>query len=365
MSTHSDGLWVNHGEHRYPIHIGAGLRADGARLRAALHGRQVLVISNTTVAALHLPPLRAILADLPTSEFLLPDGEVHKTFAQVGHALAALARLGATRDATVIALGGGVVGDLAGLTAALWMRGVAVIQIPTTLLAMVDSSVGGKTGVNLPEGKNLVGAFHPPQAVFIDPEYLGTLPARELAAGLAEVVKTAAIRDTDFFAWLEENASALLDRQPAALHHAIARSVKHKAEVVAADPLERGQRALLNLGHSFGHAIEALTGYTRVLHGEAVAIGLVAAADLSVRLGIGNPADIPRLVRLLQDFRLPSAIPADLSAKALYQAMTLDKKVLAGRMRLILLRGIGHAEIVDDATEPMILATLWACGADR
>lgn len=363
MNTQPYCLRVGHGAHSYPVLIGAGLRADTARLRASVHGRHVLVISNETVAALHLSSLRPALTDLSYGEFLLQDGESHKTFANVGDALATLAGMAATRDATVIALGGGVVGDLAGFAAALWMRGVAVIQIPTTLLAMVDSSVGGKTGVNLPEGKNLVGAFHPPQAVFIDPEYLSTLPDRELAAGLAEVVKIAAIRDVGLFAWLESNAQALLDREPAALHHAILGSVRHKAQVVEADPLERGERALLNFGHSFGHAIESHSGYTRFLHGEAVAIGMLAAARLAGQLGMADHADGERLRRLLHNLGLPTAIPADLSADELLHLMALDKKVLAGRMRLILTRGIGRAEIVGDVDEALVLAALRASGA--
>lgn len=363
MNTDIHCLRVGHGEHGYPVLIGAGLRTDAARLRACIHGRHVLVVSNETVAPLYLSALRAALADFCYGEFLLPDGEAHKTFANVGGALAALARLGATRDATVVALGGGVVGDLAGFTAALWMRGVAVVQIPTTLLAMVDSSVGGKTGVNLPEGKNLVGAFHPPQAVFIDPEYLHTLPDRELSAGLAEVVKIAAIRDAGLFDWLEANAQDLRDREPAALHHAITHSVRHKAEVVAADPFERGERALLNLGHSFGHAIEAQSGYTRFLHGEAVAIGMLAAARLAISLGMTAGADLDRLQDLLHRLQLPTAIPADLSAADLYRLMALDKKVLAGRMRLILMRGIGRAEIISDVSEDMVLEALSATGA--
>ena len=363
MSEHPYCLSVGHGEHQYPVLIGAGLSADGARLSECIPGSHVLVISNTTVAPLYLPALRAALTDYHYREFVLPDGESHKTFAHVGEALAVLAALGATRDATVIALGGGVVGDLAGLTAALWMRGVAVIQIPTTLLAMVDSSVGGKTGVNLPEGKNLVGAFHPPQAVLIDPQTLSTLPDRELAAGLAEVVKIAMIRDAALFAWLEENVQALKQRDPAALFRVIADSVRHKAEVVAADPRERGERALLNLGHSFGHAIESTTGYTRFLHGEAVAIGLRVAVSLAEDLGMATTADGERVGRLLQEFSLPTTIPAELTADALYRAMALDKKVLGGRMRLILPRGIGQAVIESDIAEARIRAALQATGA--
>jgi 3-dehydroquinate synthase len=274
--------------------------------------------------------------------------------------MSTLAQLGASRDATVIALGGGVVGDLAGFAAALWMRGIAFVQIPTTLLAMVDSSVGGKTGVNLPQGKNLVGAFHQPRAVFIDPDTLRTLPERELLAGLAEVIKYAAIGDSEFMDWLEANVRSLLDRDSAALQHAIETSVRHKARVVAADEHERGERALLNLGHTFGHAIEAATGYKRFLHGEAVAIGMLAAARLSAALGMAAVADADRLQTLLSRFGLPTTIPKDLDDRQLLDLMRLDKKAESGKLRLILWRGVGRAEIVGGVADTDILAALQA-----
>ena len=348
------------GPRSYPVWIGAGLLADHARWRAALRGRHALVISNTTVAPLYLPRIEAGLHGLRWSPFLLDDGEAHKTFANVGRALEALAELGATRDACVIALGGGVVGDLAGFSAACWMRGIDFIQMPTTLLAMVDSSVGGKTGVNLPAGKNLAGAFHQPRAVVADLDTLTTLPEREYRAGLAEVVKGAAIGDAAFFAWLEQHAAALAARDPASVAEAIARKVQYKAGVVARDETEQGERALLNLGHTFGHAIETAGNYTAVLHGEGVAIGMRLAAQLSERLGLSQPADSARLQRLLEQLGLPSAIPPGMDAQQLLALMRLDKKNSAGQLRLILWRGIGRAEIVAGVAEADVLAVLEA-----
>jgi 3-dehydroquinate synthase len=318
------------------------------------------VISNTTVAPLYLPRIEAGLHGLRWSPFLLDDGEAHKTFANVGRALAALAELGATRDACVIALGGGVVGDLAGFSAACWMRGIDFIQMPTTLLAMVDSSVGGKTGVNLPAGKNLVGAFHQPRAVVADLDTLATLPEREYRAGLAEVVKGAAIGDAAFFAWLEQHAAALAAREHASVLQAIARKVQYKAGVVARDETEQGERALLNLGHTFGHAIETAGNYTAVLHGEGVAIGMRLAAQLSERLGLSQPADSARLQRLLEQLGLPTTIPSGMDAQRLLERMRLDKKNSAGQLRLILWRGIGRAEIVAGVAEADVLAVLKA-----
>ena len=353
-------LTVALGPRSYPVWIGAGLLADHARWRAALRGRHALVISNTTVAPLYLPRIEAGLHGLRWLPFLLDDGEAHKTFANVGRALEALAELGATRDACVIALGGGVVGDLAGFSAACWMRGIDFIQMPTTLLAMVDSSVGGKTGVNLPAGKNLVGAFHQPRAVVADLDTLATLPEREYRAGLAEVVKGAAIGDAAFFAWLEQHAAALAARESASVLQAIARKVQYKAGVVARDETEQGERALLNLGHTFGHAIETAGNYTAVLHGEGVAIGMRLAAQLSERLGLSQPADSARLQRLLEQLGLPTTIPSGMDAQRLLERMRLDKKNSAGQLRLILWRGIGRAEIVAGVAEADVLAVLKA-----
>lgn len=346
------------GARRYPVWIGRDLLGDAARWRACLRGRHALVVSNTTVAPLYLERVAQGLEGLRWSSFLLEDGEAHKSFGNVGRALEALATLGATRDACVIALGGGVVGDLAGFAAACWMRGIDFIQMPTTLLAMVDSSVGGKTGVNLPAGKNLAGAFHQPRAVVADIDTLATLPAREYRAGLAEVVKGASIGDAPFFAWLEAHADALAARETAALVEAIARKVRCKAGVVARDETEQGERALLNLGHTFGHALETAGHYTTLLHGEAVAIGMLLAARLSERLGMSAAADTARLHRLLERLGLPTAMPAGSDPAQLLGLMRLDKKNTAGTLRLILWRGLGQAEIVSGVAEQAVLATL-------
>ncbi|SFS06651.1 3-dehydroquinate synthase [Dyella sp. OK004] len=346
------------GERSYPVWIGQGLLDDHARWRSALRGKHVLVISNTTVAPLYLDRVAKGLDGLRWSSFLLDDGEAHKTFANVGLALDALALLGATRDACVIALGGGVVGDLAGFSAACWMRGIDFIQMPTTLLAMVDSSVGGKTGVNLPAGKNLVGAFHQPRAVVADIDTLASLPDREYRAGLAEVVKGAAIGDLPFFEWLEQHADALAAREKGPLIEAIARKVRYKAGVVARDETEQGERALLNLGHTFGHALETAGKYTTLLHGEGVAVGMVLAAQLSERLGMSQAADTARLHRLLARLNLPTAIPQGMDPEQLLALMRLDKKNTAGTLRLILWHGIGKAEIVGGVNEAPVLATL-------
>jgi 3-dehydroquinate synthase len=345
------------GTRSYPIHVGVDLLADSARWRSAIRGRHVLVVTNQTIAPLYLLRVQAGLAGFEHAALILPDGEAHKTLANVEAVFERLAALGATRDATIVALGGGVIGDLAGFAAACWMRGIDFVQMPTTLLAMVDSSVGGKTGVNLPAGKNLVGAFHQPRAVVADTGTLATLPDREYRAGLAEVVKYGAIGDTVFFAWLEANIDALNARDPAALAEAIASSCRHKAGVVARDEHEHGERALLNFGHTFGHALETATGYGALLHGEAVAIGMVLAARLSAHLGLADGADARRLARLLAAFGLPVESSGN-DPQRLLDLMRLDKKNLAGTLRLILWRGIGRAEIVPGVDEKVIRAFL-------
>jgi 3-dehydroquinate synthase len=351
-------LTVALGARSYPVWIGAGLLDDAARWRAAIRGRHVLIVSNTTVAPLYLQRVLDQLAGFTTAQVLLDDGENHKTFANVARILDALATLGATRDACVIALGGGVIGDMAGFAAACWMRGIDFIQMPTTLLAMVDSSVGGKTGVNLPAGKNLVGAFHQPRAVLADIDTLTTLPAREYNAGTAEIVKGAAIGDLAFFEWLETHADSLVAREPATLIEAIARKCRYKAGVVARDETEQGERALLNLGHTFGHALETAGHYKTFLHGEAVGIGMLLAARLSTRLGMADAADGERLQHLLERLGLPVAMPADRDPQRLLALMRLDKKNSAGSLRLILWRGIGQAEIVDGVEADDVLAVL-------
>lgn len=342
----------------YHVWIGPGLITDSARWRAAIRGRHVLVVSNTTVAPLYLDALAKGLDGLRWSSYLIGDGETHKTFANVGKVLEALGEMGATRDACVIALGGGVVGDLAGFAAACWMRGIDFIQVPTTLLSMVDSSVGGKTGVNLPAGKNLAGAFHQPRAVVADIDVLATLPQREFSAGLAEIVKGAAIGDPAFFSWLEDHADALAAREPGAVIEAIARKCRYKAGVVARDETEQGERALLNLGHTFGHALETAGNYTEILHGEGVAIGMLLAARLSERLGMAEAADTQRLRVLLERLGLPTEPSQAHSPDRLLDLMRLDKKNTAGTLRLILWRGIGQAEIVAGVPDADVLAVL-------
>lgn len=348
-------LTVDLGERSYPIHIGHGLLDGGAHLRPYLAGRQVMIVTSEAVAPLYLDALKRGLGDdLEVRELILPDGEHTKTLASVERIWDALLAAGFNRRCTLVALGGGVIGDMTGYAAASYQRGVAFIQVPTTLLSQVDSSVGGKTGVNHPRGKNMIGAFWQPRAVVIDTATLDTLPPRELAAGLAEVIKYGLIRDVDFLAWLEASMAALRALDAAALGEAILRSCTIKAEVVAADETEQGVRALLNLGHTFGHAIEAHQGYGKWLHGEAVATGMLMAASLSRRLGWLAEADVARVATVLEAAGLPLAAPRDMDAAAFIERMRLDKKNLDSRLRLVLLRALGDA-YVDDATPPVLL----------
>lgn len=357
------------GEARYDISIGPGLIGEASLFANVLRGRHALIVSDANVAPLYADrveqTLRAARPGLQVSRFVMPAGEQEKTLARFCECLDALAALCATRDAAVIALGGGVVGDLAGFAAACWMRGIDVVQVPTTLLAMVDSSVGGKTAVDVPAGKNLVGAFHPPRAVIADTTTLRTLPARELRAGLAEVVKYGAIFDADFLTWLETNAAALLEGRDATLAEAIARSCLYKAEVVSRDPYEHGERALLNFGHTFGHAIEAEQGYAgtgsdALNHGEAVAVGMVLAARLSAATGRAPAADAQRLQALLQRLGLPTAIPAGLRPEALLERMRLDKKADASGLRFVLWDRAGLAKVAAGVAEERVLDVLRA-----
>lgn len=358
MTVHT--LEVALGARRYPIRIGRGLLDDAAGLADCVTGRHALVVTDANVAPHYLHRVQAALAGKSVHTLVLPPGEQEKTLARFTEVMAALAAQGASRDATVLALGGGVVGDLAGFAAACWMRGVRFVQLPTTLLAMVDSSVGGKTAVDLPQGKNLVGAFHQPAAVIADLATLDTLPARELRAGLAEVVKYGALGDTAFFAWLEENADALLARDPEALAQAVATSCRHKAGIVARDETEQGERMLLNFGHTFGHAIETEQGYGGLLHGEAVAVGMVLAARLSADLGRAAWSDAARLAALLERLELPVAIPAGLAPEALLERMRLDKKAVSGAVRLVLWKGLGQADVVGGVPDADILPVLQA-----
>jgi len=344
MDAHA--LTVELGDRSYPIIIGAGLLGQRFNLAKNFGSEDCLVVSNETVAPLYLDSLKACLPGKRVGDLALPDGEAFKTVETVEIILDTLVEARAGRDTTVIALGGGVVGDIAGFAAACYMRGVDFVQVPTTLLAQVDSSVGGKTGVNHPGGKNLIGAFHQPRLVLIDTDTLSTLPDREFSAGLAEVIKYGAIVDKTFFDWLEKNMSALIDRDPAALAQAIRRSCELKAEVVAEDEREAGKRALLNFGHTFGHAIENSLGYGEWLHGEAVAAGMVMAAAMS---GIAE-ADQARLRSLVEAAGLP-AEPPKIGADKLRDAMALDKKVKASRLRFILLNDIGSAYVTADYDE--------------
>ncbi len=353
-------LTVALGERSYPIFIDHGTLGSDIGLAAYMPGPDCLIVSNDTVAPLYLDTLRASLAGATVRDVCLPDGEAHKTLASVASVLDALAESGAGRDTTVIALGGGVVGDIAGFAAASYMRGVTFIQVPTTLLAQVDSSVGGKTGVNHARGKNLIGAFHQPRLVLIDTATLLSLPDRELRAGLAEVIKHAVIADAAFFAWLEDNIGKLLARDVAALRHAIRRCCEIKAEIVAEDEREHGRRALLNFGHTFGHAIENSLGYGEWLHGEAVAAGMLMAAELSSIDAVQRA----RLESLIGAAGLPLA-PPPLGADVLHLAMGMDKKVKARKLRFILLDHIGSARVATDVPDNRLAEVLAQAGAAR
>lgn len=355
-------LDVELGERSYPIRIGTGLLEHDA-WPTLVRGHHVLLISDENIAPHYLQRVLTRLQDKTCITRILRPGESEKNLAQFAAALADLARIKASRDATVIALGGGVVGDLSGFVASCWMRGIAFIQLPTTLLAMVDSSVGGKTAVDLAEGKNLVGAFHQPAAVIADISVLATLPDRELSAGLAEVVKYGALGDPKFFGWLESHVDALLARDPVAIAEAVERSCRHKAAIVARDETEQGDRALLNFGHTFGHALETADAYGGLLHGEAIAIGMVLAARLSSQLGLASHKDGERLATLLHRLRLPVNLPAAADPARLLDLMRLDKKNLSGRLRLILWDGLGDARIVSDVDDAAVLACLHAAHA--
>ncbi|NIP73242.1 MAG: 3-dehydroquinate synthase, partial [Gammaproteobacteria bacterium] len=342
----------------YPIYIGRGLLGNSRCFTPHIPGTQVMVVTNDAVAPLYLETLAATLSGLDCETLVLPDGEQYKTLDTVNRIFTVLLEKHFTRTATLVALGGGVIGDITGFAAACYQRGIDFIQVPTTLLAQVDSSVGGKTGVNHPLGKNMIGAFHQPRCVVADTAVLSTLPDRELSAGIAEVIKYGLIRDAEFFAWLEHNMEALLARDAAALAFAIERSCGNKAQVVAADERESGQRALLNLGHTFGHAIETGLGYGTWLHGEAVGAGMYMAAHLSVRLGWLDAAALGRIEALLKRARLPAGPPADLSARRILELMAVDKKVLDGRLRLVLLRGIGDAVVTSEFDAGALRLTL-------
>ncbi len=334
-------------ERSYPIHIGGGLLGRADLLAPHIAGRQLVVVTNETVAPLYLNKLLAGLQDYQCASVVLPDGEQYKTLATLNLIFDALLGKKCDRKTTLIALGGGVIGDLTGFAAACYQRGVPFIQIPTTLLAQVDSSVGGKTGVNHALGKNMIGAFYQPRCVIADTDTLRSLPERELCAGIAEIIKYGLIRDKEFFKWLESNMEALRARDPEALIYAIERSCRNKAAVVAADERESGERALLNLGHTFGHAIETGMGYGVWLHGEAIGAGMLMAADLSWRLGWLSAKDRERTEHLLARAGLPTHAPAELSRERFMELMAVDKKVMDGTLRLVLLKAIGAAIVAD------------------
>lgn len=348
---------VELGDRGYPILIGEGLLRQPDLIRQHLPARDILVVSNTTVAPLFMDQLVAALGASRVVEAILPDGESHKTLTTVSRVLDVLVANRFGRDCALVALGGGVVGDMAGFAASCYQRGVAFAQVPTTLLAQVDSSVGGKTGVNHPGGKNLIGAFHQPSVVIADTSTLVTLPVRELRAGLAEVIKYGLIRDAPFFDWLETHLDELLASDPGALAHVIRRSCEIKAQIVGRDEREQGERALLNLGHTFGHAVESATHYTQWLHGEAVGAGLLMAAAMSHECGLLESSQVDRLRRLLEQVGLPVKIDGVTPDVAL-EHMRIDKKVQSGRMRLVLLRAIGEAFVTADYPEPALQRTL-------
>ncbi|CAH0152214.1 3-dehydroquinate synthase [Pseudomonas sp. Bi70] len=353
-------LHVDLAERSYPIHIGAGLLSRADLLAPHIVGRQVAIVTNQTIAPLYLQALQDTLADYRVTPIVLPDGEAFKNWETLQLIFDGL--LGARHDrrTTVLALGGGVIGDMAGFAAACYQRGVNFIQLPTTLLSQVDSSVGGKTGINHPLGKNMVGAFYQPQAVLIDTRSLDTLPPRELSAGLAEVIKYGLICDEPFLGWLEENMSALRSLDQAALTEAIERSCAAKARVVGADEKETGVRATLNLGHTFGHAIETQMGYGVWLHGEAVAAGTVMALEMSYRLGWINADERDRGIRLFQAAGLPVVPPREMTPAQFLEHMAVDKKVLDGQLRLVLLRSLGEAVVTSDYPAEILSATLAA-----
>lgn len=349
---------VDLGRHSYPIYIGRDLLGNGEILSDIIRCKQVMVVTNKTIAPLYLDKVLRSLKGLNVDSVLIPDGEQYKTIDTVYQIITRLLDKRFSRNSCLFALGGGVVGDITGFVAACYQRGIDYIQLPTTVLAQVDSSVGGKTGVNHPAGKNMIGAFHQPLAVITDTLFLDTLDARELSAGLAEVIKYGLIRDVEFFHWLEANIDRLYTRERDALAYVIERSCINKAEVVAEDERESGIRAILNFGHTFGHAIETNLGYGQWLHGEAVALGMLMAADLSHRLGWLSANTILRIREILLKLNLPVLLPDDCDPVKLRELMQVDKKSRDGALFLILLKDIGQAVITDEFEENLLMDTL-------
>ncbi|MCE9680222.1 3-dehydroquinate synthase [Shewanella sp. AS1] len=348
-------IQVELGVRSYPIYIGPNLLKQPELFQRAIQNKKVLIVTNTTVASLYLKQVQALLANhLSADPVILPDGEQYKTLSQLDTVFTSLLEQNMGRDTIILALGGGVIGDMAGFAAACYQRGVDFIQVPTTLLAQVDSSVGGKTAVNHPLGKNMIGAFYQPQLVVIDTQCLSTLPAREFAAGIAEVIKYGIIWDYEFFVWLENHVDELKSLDEAALKYAIARCCQIKADVVAQDETEQGVRALLNLGHTFGHAIEAEMGYGVWLHGEAVAAGMVLAAKTACHMTLIDSDMVARITRLIERFDLPVAAPATMGFEQFIKHMRRDKKVLQGKLRLVLPEGLGKAGVYSDVPESIL-----------
>ena len=348
MNAETQMLYVDLGERSYPIYIGEQLIGRKDIYRNHIRSKQVLVVTNTTIAPLYLQQVTEALESFDVETVILPDGEEYKTLNTLDDIYTALLSKRFDRGCTLIALGGGVVGDMTGFAAASYQRGVDFIQIPTTLLSQVDSSVGGKTGVNHALGKNMIGAFHQPQCVIADTLTLNTLEDRQLSAGMAEVIKYGLINDLEFFQWIEDHIDGLMHRESAALAFAIKRSCEDKAQVVAADEKEAGQRALLNLGHTFGHAIETGMGYGEWLHGEAVATGMCMAARLSERLGYLDKQEVNRIENLIEKAGLPTLPPAQISGSRFRELMSVDKKVLDGKLRLVLMKSFGDSMVTGD-----------------
>ena len=351
-------LDVDLGDRSYPIYIGQDLLANARLITDHIHGSSAVIVSNDTVAPLYLDRVEAALGQTRYDKVILPDGEQYKTLHSIETIIDTLIEARHDRKTTLIALGGGVIGDITGFAAAIYQRGVNFIQIPTTLLSQVDSSVGGKTGVNHPRGKNMIGAFYQPQCVIADTSTLDTLPDRELSAGMAEVIKYGLIRDAEFFAWLEQQVTGLMQRDPELLSEAIRVSCQTKAEIVAIDEKESGIRAILNLGHTFGHAIESAMGYGNWLHGEAVAAGMVMAADLSRRHGWISAETKQRAIDLLARAGLPVAPPTEMSVRQYLDIMAIDKKVDQGIIKLILLKQLGQAVVSADYDPNLLDQTL-------
>jgi 3-dehydroquinate synthase len=358
-------LTVDLADRSYAIYIGSGLLHRLQLFTDLLGTSQVLIVTNTTIAPLYLESfkmtLAAALGGMVVNAAVLPDGEQYKNWQTLGLIYDALLENRYERNTLLIALGGGVVGDMTGFVAATYQRGVNFIQVPTTLLSQVDSSVGGKTGINHPLGKNMIGAFYQPKAVIIDTDTLKTLPQREFSSGLAEVIKYGLICDAAFFSWLEQNIQLLMKGQEDALTEAIAKSCAIKASIVAADERESGKRALLNLGHTFGHAIEAQQGYGSWLHGEAVAAGILVAAQLSLFLGWLDEDQVQRIRYLLECAKLPTTIPSDMRVEDFFEKMSRDKKVQGGKIRYVLLKSIGEAVLTDEVNQDTVASAINRC----